>query len=176
MRSMFSKKTPIWRVENWHFNKLTKVKLGKLFWCSHLRKGWLSGCFFYDFDVPIWGMWNHRAHLVGSKDLLAWAVFSCRLVSTSHLLQILQDYTMERMLSCFDLFWCGGRLKHWPGWMRQQVAGETTREHIWNYFETLETLKSPGSTFGRNQEWGTARVSQVGLQCQCWLNITTHTS
>ena len=134
MRSMFSKKTPIWRVENWHFNKLTKVKLGKLFWCSHLRKGWLSGCFFYDFDVPIWGMWNHRAHLVGSKDLLAWAVFSCRLVSTSHLLQILQDYTMERVVNCFLVLICFDAVVDWS----TDLGGCGSK--------LLEKL--PGSTFG----------------------------
>ena len=130
------------------------------FWCSHLRNveppcapGWLQGppgmgCLLMQVGINI-TFASDFAGLYNGKG--------------------------GQLLSCFDLFWCGGRLKHWPGWMRQQVAGETTREHIWNYFETLETLKSPGSTFGRNQEWGTARVSQVGLQCQCWLNITTHT-
>ena len=130
------------------------------FWCSHLRNveppcapGWLQGppgmgCLLMQVGINI-TFASDFAGLYNGKG--------------------------GQLLSCFDLFWCGGRLKHWPGWMRQRVAGETTREHIWNYFETLETLKSPGSTFGRNQEWGTARVSQVGLQCQCWLNITTHT-
>ena len=139
MRSTFSKKTPIWRVENCTFKQI-EVKLEKLCLCSQKIEECRMdvGCFFMFFldvfEVPIWGMWNHRAHLVGSKDLLAWAVFSCRLVSTSHLLQILQDYTMERMVNCFLVLICFDAVVDWS----TDLGGCGS--------ELLEKL--PGSTFG----------------------------